>query len=368
MDDRLLSEEFAGAPFIKVLAEIWRQGLSGSLYVKAGGASKCLSFERGTLLLDSVSFEERDFLRYLLTSGAADLIALARVEEHAQKAEVSSLRAFVETSVFGPERLCEHLEAFAREEALALVAGGGAEREFHARSGPPARVYVDAVDIPGILLEGVRRMADDEALTAALPAANETIRRLPASSAGAFGLSRAERYVLGLLEPPRSLAEICAASDIGEAATRRGLLAALLLGLAGAAGPKPKTAKLGADLSLAGMDRLLGLFNAKCAYIFKHVSKEVGPVALPLVGKALDEIRGRLDPAFQTAVLKPDGRLELKSLLPVKANIVGDECRRSMLRSMDEILAAEVLVVKRTLGPEQEAALVRSLEKIGEGP
>jgi len=368
MDDRLLSEEFARAPFIKVLAEIWRQGLSGSLYVKAGGVSKCLSFERGTLVLDSVSFEEKDFLRYLLTSGAADLIALARVEEHAQKTDVSSLRALVETSVCGPERLCEHLEAFAREEALALVAGGGAEREFHTRSGPPARVYIDAVDIPGILLEGVRRMTDDEALATALPATNETIRRLPTSSAGAFGLSRAERYVLGLLEPPRSLAEICAASDIGEAATRRGLLAALLLGLAGAAGPKPKTAKLGADLSLAGMDRLLGLFNAKCAYIFKHISKEVGPVALPLVGKALDEIRGRLDPAFQTAVLKPDGRLELKSLLPVKANIVGDECRRSMLRSMDEILAAEVLVVKRTLGPEQEATLVRSLEKIGEGP
>ena len=39
-----------------------------------------------------------------------------------------------------------------------------------------------------------------------------------------------------------------------------------------------------------------------------------------------------------------------------------------MLRSMDEILAAEVLVVKRTLGPEHESALVRSLEKARRGP
>jgi hypothetical protein len=366
MDDGFASEEFSRVPFARVLAEIWRQGLSGSLYAKSGGGPKCLSFERGALVLDSVSFEEKDFLRYLLISGAADLLALNRVEEHAQKTDGSALRALVETAVLPPERLFARLEAFARNEALALISAGGAEREFHTRSGPPARVYVDAIDIPGLILEGIRGLADDGPLAGALPAGGELLRRLPTSSPAAFGLSRAERYVLGLLEPPKSLADICGASDIGEPATRRALLALVLLGLAGTAGPKPKTAKFGADLSLAAMDRLLALFNAKCAFIFKHISKEVGPVALPLVGKAVDEVRSRLDPAFQAAELKPDGRFELKSLLKVNANIVGDECRRSMLRSMDEILAAEVLAVKRTLGPEHEAALVRSLEKVGE--
>jgi hypothetical protein len=312
-----------------------------------------------------VSFEEKDFLRYLLTSGQADLIALTRVEEHAQRTDGSSLRALVETSVLEPERLWAVLEAFARDEALALIGDCGEEREFHTRSGPPARVYVDGIDIPGLILEGVRTIPDD-ALAAALPPATDVIRRLATSSPEAFGLSRTERYVLGLLEPPKSLAEACGASDIGEAATRRAVLALLLLGLAAPSGQRPKTARLGADLSLAGMDRLLGLFNAKCAFIFKYVSKEVGPVAFPLIGKALDEIRGRLDPAFQTAAFRPDGRFELKSLLKVNANIVGDDCRRSMLRSMDEILAAEVLVVKRTLGPGHESALVRSLEKVGE--
>lgn len=368
MDDWFASEEFSRVPFVRVLAEIWRQGLSGSLYVKAGGGPKCLSFERGTLVLDSVSFEEKDFLRYLLTSGAVDLIALDRVEEHAQKTDGSSLRALVETSILEPGRLFALLEAYAREEALALVSAGGAEREFHTRSGPPARIYVDAIDIPGLILEGVRTRAGEDAVTSALPSGSELLRRLSTSSADAFGLTRAERYVLGLLDPPKSLADVCAGSDIGETATRRALLALLLLGLAGAAGPKPKTAKFGADLSLAGMDRLLGLFNAKCAFVFKYVAKEVGPIAFPLVGKAIDEIRPRLDPAFQAAEFKPDGRFEVKTLLKVNANIVGDECRRSMLRSMDEILAAEVLVVKKTLGAEHEATLVRGLEKAGEAP
>lgn len=369
MDDWFTSEEFARAPVARVLAEIWRQGLSGSLYVRAAGVPKCLSFERGFLVLDSVSFEEKDFLRYLLTTGETDLIALTRVEEHAQKTGGSALRALVETDVLGPDRLWALLRAYARDEALSLLEESGIEREFHTRSGPAARVYVEAIDVPGLLLEGTRRLEDGgPAIEAVLPRQDELVRRLPAFSSEAFGLSLTEKYVLGLLDPPKTLDEICATSDAGAPETRRALFALVLLGLAGTSGARPKTAKLSGDLALAGMDRILTLFNAKCAYLFKYVTKEVGPVALNLVGKAVDEIRPHLDPVFQAAELSPDGRLELKSPLRVNANIAGDDCRRSMLRSMDEILAAEVLVVKRTLGPEHESAVVRSLEKIGEAP
>jgi len=368
MDDWLTSEEFARAPLPRVLAEIWRQGLSGSLYVRAGGGPKCLSFERGALVLDSASFEEKDFLRFLLTSGRSDLIALTRVEEHAQKSGASSLRSLVETALFEPDTLWALLRDYARDEALSLLEGGGAEREFHGRSRPAARVYVEGIDVPGLLLESAHRLHDEDALDRILPGPDEAVRRLPAFSPDAFGLSLTDRYVLGLLDPPRTAEEICEASDLGRAATRRALYALVLLGLAGAAGAKPKTVRLPGDLTLAGMDRILGHFNAKCAFIFKHVSKEIGPVAANLIGKALDEVRDRLDPAFRSAELLPDGRLELKSPLRVNANIVGDDHRRSLLRSMDEVLAAEVLLVKRTLGPENESALVRSLEKLGETP
>ncbi|MCX6569183.1 MAG: hypothetical protein NT147_09065 [Candidatus Aminicenantes bacterium] len=366
MDDWLASEEFAGAPIGRVLAEIWRLGQSGALYVKADGVPKCLSFERGSLILDSASFEEKDFLRFLLTTGEADLIALTRVEEHAQKNDVPALRALVETSLFEPERLWTLLESYAREEALSIFCASGHEREFHVRAGPPARVLVGAIDVPSLLLDGVRRMKDDPVLAGFLPAEGDMVRRLPSFSPEAFRLSFTERYVLGLLDASKTLAELCDASAVGDAETRRALFALLCLGLAGTSGPKPKTGKLPADMSLAGMDRLLGTFNAKCSFVFRYISKEIGPVAFSIVEKALEEVRGRLDPAFQSAELKPDGRLEIKSLLKVNANIVGDGCRRSFLRSMDEVLVAEVLAVKRTLGPTHESALVRGLDKVGE--
>jgi len=367
MDDWLASEEFTLAPIARILAEVWRQGLSGSLYVKADGVPKCLSFERGAIVLDAVSFEEKDFLRFLLTTGEVDLIALTRVEDFAQKHGVAVLRALVETPLIAPARLWSLLETYAREEALSLFEAGEAGREFHVRSGPPGRVLVGPIDVPGLVLEGTRRLANPSVVDAFLPPDGETMRRLPFNAPGAVDLSLTERYVLGLLDPPKTLAEICDASEAGRAETRRVLFAFLCLGLAGTAGLKPKTARLPSDLSLAGMDRILGLFNAKCSFIFKYISKEIGPVAYSVVEKALEEVRGRLDPVLQSAELKPDGRLEPRSLLKVNANIIGDESRRSLLRSMDEVLAAEVLAVKRTLGPAHESALVRGLERIGEG-
>lgn len=368
MDDWFASGDFARAPVARVLAEIWKQGLSGSLYVRTAGVPKCLSFDRGSLVLDSVSFEEKDFLRFLLTRSETDLIALNRIEEHAQRSGGSSLRALVENGLFEPGRLWTLLQTYAREEALSLLEDAGAEREFHTRSGPPARVYVDAIDIPGLLLEGARRIRDEATIDKVLPEPGERVRRLPVFSTEAFGLSLTEKYVLGLLEPPATVEDLTAASDVGASETRRALFVLLLLGLAGTAGPKPKTAKLAGDLSLAGMDRIMAAFNAKCVFVFRHVSKEIGPVAFNLISKALDEVRGHLDPVFQSAELKPDGRLELKSLIRVNANVVGDESRKSLLRSMDEILAAELLLVKRTLGPDNESALVRSLERLGEAP
>lgn len=365
MDNGLALED-RSAPLARALAEIWRQGRSGSLFVMAPGGPKCLSFERGALILDSVSFVEKDFLRFLLTSGETDLISLGRAEEHGQRTGVSALRALIEISLFTPSRLWTLLEAYAREEALALLELQGPEREFHVRGGPPSRVYVADIDIPGLILESARRMSDEALVDGSLPLEAEIVLRMPPGTAEGVRLGPAERYLLDLLEPPKTLAEVLRSSDLGESETRRLLFAFLCLGLAGPAGTKPKTARLPADLALSGTDKLLQAFNLRSSFVLKFLTKELGPVALSVIQKAVEEVRGTLDPSLQTAELLPDGRFEPRASFRVTANIAGDESRRSLLRSMDEILMAEVLAVERTLGRARQSALIRQLERIGE--
>jgi len=367
MDDALRRGNLSETPFVGVLAGIWREELTGMLSVGGPGESKSLVFENGRLLIDRASLAEKEFLKYLLTSGAADLISLAQSEEFAERNGVSIIRALLEISLVEPGRLWAYLEGFAKEEAFALFDKEEGEFEFGPLRTPREPALV-SLFVPGLILEGVRRMTNESVIARLLPPENETIQSLDPYLTDLLDLLPHERYVLGLLESPGTLTELCGSSDLGKRESRRILSVLLCLGLAGTRPPRPKTGKLPAEMSLADMDKVFGIFNAKCSYIFKYISKEIGPVALSVIGNSLDDVRSRLDPAFQGLELKADGRIELKSLLKTSMNLIGDENRRGLLRSMDEILVAEVLAVKRTLGSGHESTLVRSLERIGEAP
>ncbi len=359
--------DLAGAPFARVLAGIGKRGLTGRLLVRGPGGDKTFSFERGQLVLESGSFDEPALLRFLLTTGEADLIGLERVEDQVRRSGSGLVRALAEQAGLHPARLWPALASFLMEEALSLFDREDAEYEFQETAVLAGRTLIRGIDIPDLVLEGVRRMANTGLIARHLPAADMPIRRGPAARTEGPNLALHERYILGLLDSGTTLAELMDASDIGEEGTRRALFAFLCLDLAGTASPKPKTWRPAADRNPAEIDRLFAAFNNRCSFIFKYVSKAVGPVALSIIEKSLDEVRGRLDPVFQGLELRADGRIELRSSLRVNMTIGGEDGRRSLLRSMDEILMAEVLAVKRTLGPADEAALIRSLEKMGEG-
>lgn len=366
MDDFVSRGDLAHIPFARVLAGIGRQGLTGLLLVRGVGGEKKFSFDRGALVLGSATFDEAGFLKFLWTRGEADLIGLARVEDLARRAGTPLLRALTEEGLLAPARLWPALESFAEDEACSLFDREDAEFEFQALPGLAGRTFVGGIDVAGLVLEGVRKMTNAALIAGHLPAEGEPLRRLQAGWPERPRLSLQERYLLGLLEPGTTVAELYAESDLGKEDTQRALFALLCLGLAGTTAPRPKTGRLPADRSPAETERLFAAFNNKCSFIFKSISKGVGPVALSIIEKSIDEIKGRLDPVFQGLELKPDGRIELRSSLKLNMAMGGEEGRRSLLRSMDEILMAEVLAVKRTLGPAQEAALVRGLERLGD--
>jgi hypothetical protein len=368
MNEPLRRGDLSQIPFPRVLSEIWRKQLSGRLTVRAATGAKTFLFERGALAVGRDGFPEKEFLRFLLTSGEADLISLAHAEEYAQEKGVSAVRSLLEIPLFEPRRVWELLEAFMREEACSLFDRAEGDFAFEPSDGPPGPLYIREIPLAGIVLDGVRRMGNFDIIAKQLPADIDAIQSFSPHRPELLELTPHERYLLEVLGTAKTLAEIYEASDLGKRETQRVLFVFLCLGLAGPRPLKPKTGRIQAEMSLADMDKLFGIFNAKCSAIFKYISKEIGPVALSLVRNSLEDIRGRLDPTFQGFELAEDGHIELKSFLKTSMNFIGDETRRSVLKSMDEILVAEVLAVKRTLGSGHESALVKSLERIGELP
>ncbi len=365
MDDTPLRGKLSDIPFPSVLQAVWKRGLTGTLLVLIKGGTKAFAIENGALAVDRSRFEERPFLESLLTSGSLDLISLSRVEDYAEKHEVSLIRALLEVPFFRPEEVWKRLETYVVNECLSLFSEQEGEYEFEEAPGGGPFLLSD-ISLPALILDGVRQIKDVSVLDPHLPPETELLRSHPLGSSDSFVLAPHETYILRSLARGISFSDLMETSELGRAETRRTLFALLCLGLVRTRESRPKTGKASEEWSFSDLEGLYRTFNDKCAYIFKYVTKEIGPVASSVIEKSLNEISAGLDQTFQGFVLQSDGRIELKTPLRRNLNLSGEGGRKSFLRSMDEILMAEVLAVRRTLGPDHESTLVRSLERVGD--
>jgi len=348
----------------QVLCEIWRKGSSGFLRVRGAGEEKVFAAERGSLAVPVSLFPEKLFLSHLITSGLIDLVTADFIENEASQRSVSAVRIFIEKGIFTSERIWKSIERFTKEELFVLFDWQEGEIEFS--GGEPEKPYfIRSIDIPETVLEGVRRMKNAGAIDRLLAPADEEIGPLSSLNTYKLPLSPCEKYLLGLLDGRPTVGELLASSQLGEDLTRRILGGFVCLGLAGKPAAREKTTRLLAA-SPADLEKAFGMFNDRCAYVFKYLARETGPVALSIIEKALDEIREDLDQALSGLRLLADGRLEIKSSLRLNVSMMSEAGRLNFLRSLDEIIMAEVLAVKKTLGREHEQNLVRGLEKVGE--
>ena len=358
--------EFAETPFPQVLASIWREERSGFLRVRRGPAERSFLFDKGELAVERSAFDEPGFLRSLEALGLVRPGDLARSGAAAEERGMDPLRALVESGIFTPARLLKLIEDFSIGEIFPVFDWPEGDYAFEPGQPKPGTLLVRNISLPGLILEGIRRMGNFKLIEAHLPSTGETVQGLPSRTNERPELAAPERYLLGAAAASGSVGDLCASSVLGTRETKRALFALLTLGILGTSKAKGKNNKPLPEFSLGDLDRLFAAFNDRCSFIYKYISKEIGPVALNVIEKSLDEIKSRIDPLFQNCKLKPDGRIELRTLLKRNLGISSDEGKRSLLRSFDEVLAAEVLAVKRTLGNRHESALVKGLERIGD--
>jgi len=84
-------------------------------------------------------------------------------------------------------------------------------------------------------------------------------------------------------------------------------------------------------------------------------------VAFNLLEKSYRETQDSLDPIFRNLEIKPDGSFEPRAMLKISLNSLDQREKKIILRGFDEILAAELLLVKKTLGNQHEENLVKLL-------
>jgi len=311
------------------------------------------------------SFSERDFEIKLMLSHILNSQQVEEGASYARENKVSFPRALVECGLLPPSRVWEILAEFWTEDLIPLFDRPRAEYVFDSNSNlPQARIFT-VVSTLEFILQGIRRMKNFSLIEVGLPPDIESLQILSPAYADIFQFDAPEKYVLNLIRQTPRLQEVYALSQLGKKETQRVIFGLLHLGLAGLSQQKNKV-KPPSELSSAGMEKIWSDFNDKCSYIFKYISKEIGPVALNVLEKALDEVRARLGPPLQGLELRDDGRIEFKPFPLLSLSLYNEESLKNFIRVLNEILVAEVLAVKKTLGNAHEAAVVRNIERIGE--
>lgn len=348
-------------PLPRVLHRLWQKKKTGTLVLGEGREEHRLSLIRGLLALEEESLNERRFLRHLGDRGVLTPARMRRLGGPAPKGPRPLVSRLLREGGLEACVLWRELETFFLDRLVALFERPGGRFEFLPAATLDLELLLSGMPTPQLILEGVRLMSRLETLEDWLGRDRNPWQALSPSHPGPANLLPHERYVLHLLEG-RSAEEVFTRSHLSRSDTAKALFALACAELAGPAASRPHQ-KTPSDFSFTDYDKILGHFRHKAGIIYRYVSKEVGPVAASIMNKALEEVNGWLGPGLPKVTLDPDGCPDVKALLRGHIGLFHEGDAKNLFRVLDEILTAEVLMVKRTLGNDHESALVKALER-----
>jgi hypothetical protein len=329
-----------------------------SLYIKNGNvifARSNLSEERlGNLLL---------FWGLITKDQYAESVALLSSSKRQG-------RILVEMGAISPKQLWEGVQNQIRHIVYSLF--NWREGKFYFVDGElPGRENITAdVGVSELIAEGIRRITDPSLVLHRLNSRDAILTQadpLP----DPFKLEPFERHVLHLVNGKRTLQEICSESEIGDAETLKVLYMLLSIGYTKvkSGGETMKETpeqppQQHQQISLNEAITVIGNYNRMFSYLYRYMTREVGPITEHLLNKYLTELRENQASVLKNVGLRKDGTLDGTAIQLNLSEMKHEHRKELLLTALNEFLYVGILAVKRTLGPEHETRVIETLKDL----
>ncbi len=353
----------------EILKFLKESGKSGLLKAENGAEWRGLYVRRGRIIAAESSIEGESLLLILRATGRIDGDQLS-VCEALVKGGVRPGRALVERGAILPEELVGWTAKRCRNVAHGMLTWSSGSFAFEERELPPVEWVLVDLDLMEVLLEALRGIEEESLLATRLPERGVVFEHFTWSEGGeAPPLLPHERYVLSLVNGRRSVGEIEKLSELGDRATRKVLAIMFLIGcvrhrrdetVEGAPVPNESS---GTDIRA-----VIRAYNEMFAFIYSYMIKEVGPIAEHVLDKYLREVRDANQALFARIALSKDGMLDEEGLARNVHLVRGANRVEVLVKGLNEFLYSGQLAVKRTLGAEHEAVVVRRLNELRKIP
>jgi hypothetical protein len=346
-------------PLPEVLQHLRHSESTGVLTVVHGGARKALYVKDGRLVFATSNLPNDRLGEILLREGKIT------VEEYEASIKAISKgkrqgKALVEMGALSPKDLWDGVQFQVREIVYPIFQWEEGQAQFEESPAPEKERITVELDVVDLVLEGLRRVDANGPIQSHYPEGHLVLEPVPDESPRA--IERYEHHVLQLVDGERSVLEVCRDSEIGDNETLKVLYALLCIGAVRGKGRKVHAL----DQDFVPEDTLFTVvnsFNQMYGHIFRHLVKEVGPIAENVLEKYLAGLREQRKDVFTGIKLQKDGTLD-GAVLERNLNRFPEEERRGRLvDGLNELLYAELLAIKRTLGADHEAVIVKALRE-----
>jgi hypothetical protein len=340
------------ADILEFLRELKRPGL---LSVTSESMAIGL-YLRGQKVVHATSTRDADRLtEFLLRSGRIDRGAYDAVMRRAAAGQRIG-RALVDAGALSPRDLMESRRALSRRIALSLFEWDSGEFVFFEGEEPHEEGMEVELPILDLIVEGIRSVRALSLFRERMPSPDWVFEPIPpAERKVEVALEPQEGHVLRLVDGTRTVGALAEASDFSDLEARRILFLLFTVGYL-KMGARATTEEVPSE-EVAGV---LEHYNALFGQVHRALMREVGPIGEHLLERSLREMKEAHPVLFSRAALGGDGTLDGALLSENLRGLAAERRRETLVQGLNELLYSQLLVLRRTLGPEHEGRILRA--------
>jgi hypothetical protein len=356
MSTQVLRGKIEALGLVDVFAYLGRNQETGVLNVTRGEIKKAIVVNEGNIIFARSNQVEDRLGDMLLARGAISREQFDQGTALIYEKGYRHGRALVEIGAISPKLLWHAIREQIHNIALSIIPWDTGQFEFVRQEIKRKESITLQLPIIDLVLDVVRNL-DNTALikmrfadVREIYAGEDTARDLDGH------LEPHENHILHFIDSRRSVAQICEISDYGETETLRVMYLLRLLGRI--------TAIAAPDAGVA-THPLIAEYNKLFAYIHQYLGDRVGTVGTNLLRKYFEDVRRTQPLVFAGVKLLAEGKL---SPGPLQKNIdrLANNSADAMLdEALSEFLNLGVLAVKKVLGTEHEAEVIREISSAG---
>jgi hypothetical protein len=369
MDTHLpISGNLAEFDVATILAQMNHQALDGQLKISTATFNKTLWLENGSIIFAQSSLIEDSLGSFLLRRQVIDASGFEKSSAYMQDKNIRRGRALLELGLLSAAQLWDEVSDHLRAIVFSLFPLKAGKYDIIAQPKNENENIVLNLPVAEAILEGIRQIQDQPFIESRF-SENMVLFQNTRQDHFPIKLKPFEVHILSLATDGSPLSAIIAKSELLRFETLRILYSLLKLGhLCDRQQPArhpPPNAACHFPTTFTSFEDILKYYNGKFEYIYRVLSKEIGPVAQSILFEAITAIMESIPVCFHNLEITGEGRIEAKSLHKSIWYESFEEHSNEFLKGLEEILYAEIYAVKRHLGKEHEKMILQWIREPG---